>query len=129
MARDYSVERKQIGRPNCEFQLVQGRLADMYLRLEQARWLVYKACVDAEATAARLGTSAAKVVATEAAAFVTDSAMQMFGALGMSQDLPLEWMYCVVRLYTVGGGTSDIHRSMIASEILQRRFDHRPPRS
>lgn len=128
MARDYSVQRRQFGRPICEFQLVQGRLADMYLRLEQARWLVYKAAVNAEGTSARLESSAAKVAATEAAVFVTDSAMQMFGAIGMSQELPLEWMYRVVRPYTVGGGTSDIHRSMMASEILQRRFDHRPPR-
>ena len=61
MARDYSLERKQFGRPICEFQLVQGRLADMWLRLEQARWLVYKACVDADGTASRLESSMAKV--------------------------------------------------------------------
>jgi alkylation response protein AidB-like acyl-CoA dehydrogenase len=129
MARDYSMERKQFGRPICEFQLVQGRLADMWLRLEQARWLVYKACVDADGTASRMESSMAKVAATEAAVFVTDQAMQMFGASGMSQEMPLEWMYRMVRPYTVAGGTSDIHRVMIASEILQRRFDHRPARS
>jgi alkylation response protein AidB-like acyl-CoA dehydrogenase len=129
LARDYSQERKQFGRPISEFQFVQGRLADMYLRLEQARWLVYKACVDGEGTASRLESSAAKVAATEAAIFVTDQAMQMFGASGMSQEMPLEWMYRMVRPYSVAGGTSDIHRSMIASEILGRRFDHRPPRN
>ena len=129
MARDYSQERQQFGRPICEFQMVQMRLADMYLRLEQARWLVYKACVDADGTASRLESSAAKVVATEAANFVIDQAMQMFGASGMSQEMPLEWMYRMVRPYTVAGGTSDIHRSMIASEILGRRFDHRPGRA
>ncbi len=125
MARD-SMERKQFGRPICEFQLVQGRLADMWLRLEQARWLVYKACVDADGTASRMESTMAKVAATEAAVFVTDQAMQMFGATGMSQEMPLEWMYRMVRPYTVAGGTSDIHRVMIASEILHRRFDHRP---
>jgi alkylation response protein AidB-like acyl-CoA dehydrogenase len=129
MACEYAVERKQFGRPICEFQLVQGRLADMCLRLEQARWLVYKACVDADGTASRLESSLAKVAATEAAVFVTDSAMQMFGASGMSQEMPLEWMYRLVRPYTVAGGTSDIHRTMIASEILGRRFDHRVARS
>jgi len=127
MARDYSMERKQFGRPICEFQLVQGHLADMWLRLEQARWLVYKACVDADGTASRMESSMAKVAGTEAAVFVTDRAMQMFGASGMSQEMPLDWMYRMVRPYTVAGGTSDIHRVMIASEILGRRFDQRPP--
>jgi len=129
MARDYALERKQFGRPISDFQFVQGRLADMYLRLEQARWLVYKACVDADGSASRMESSAAKVVATEAAVFVTDSAMQMFGASGMSQEMPLEWMYRMVRPYTVAGGTSDIHRSMIAAEILGRRIDQRLPRT
>jgi alkylation response protein AidB-like acyl-CoA dehydrogenase len=127
MACDYAQERKQFGRPIAEFQLVQGRIADMCLRLEQARWLVYKACVDADGTASRLESSMAKVAGTEAAVYVTDQAMQMFGATGMSQEMPLEWMYRMVRPYTVAGGTSDIHRVMIASEVLQRRFDQRPP--
>jgi alkylation response protein AidB-like acyl-CoA dehydrogenase len=129
MACDYAQERKQFGRPIAEFQLVQGRIADMCLRLEQARLLVYKACVDADGTASRLESSMAKVAATEAAVYVTDQAMQMFGASGMSQEMPLEWMYRMVRPYTVAGGTSDIHRVMIASEILQRRFDQRLPAS
>ncbi len=127
MACDYAQERKQFGRPIAEFQLVQGRIADMCLRLEQVRWLVYKACVDADGTASRLESSMAKVAGTEAAVYVTDQAMQMFGATGMSQEMPLEWMYRMVRPYTVAGGTSDIHRVMIASEVLQRRFDQRPP--
>jgi len=45
----------------------------------------------------------------------------------MSQEMPLEWMYRMVRPYMVAGGTSDIHRVMIASEVLQRRFDQRLP--
>jgi alkylation response protein AidB-like acyl-CoA dehydrogenase len=47
----------------------------------------------------------------------------------MSQEMPLEWLYRVVRPYTVAGGTSDIHRSMIASALVGRRFDHRLPRT
>lgn len=127
MARDYALERKQFGRPIAEFQLVQARLADMWMRLEQARWLVYKACVDGDGTAGRMKSSMAKVAGTEAAVYVTDQAMQLFGASGMSQEMPLEWMYRLVRPYTVAGGTSDIHRVMIASEILGRRFDQRAP--
>jgi alkylation response protein AidB-like acyl-CoA dehydrogenase len=124
-AAEYSKTRQQFGRPICEFEMVQARLADMYLALEQSRLLLYKATITAEGTAGRLESSAAKVATTEAACFVTDSAMQIFGAAGMSRELPLEWYYRLVRPFTVAGGTSDIHRSMIASEILGRRFDHR----
>jgi alkylation response protein AidB-like acyl-CoA dehydrogenase len=45
----------------------------------------------------------------------------------MDQEMPLEWLYRCVRPYTVAGGTSDIHRSMIASELVERRFSHRHP--
>ncbi len=51
MACDFALERKRFGRPISDCQFVQGRLADMYPRLEQARWLVCKACVDADGSA------------------------------------------------------------------------------
>src|SRR5690606_14841834 len=97
----------------------------MYLRMEQARLLVYKASANPDGPAAKIESSAAKVAATEAAIFVTDAAMQVFGGAGMSRDLPLEWYYRLVRASTVASGTSDIHRSMIAGELVGRRFDHR----
>lgn len=125
LARDYSVERHQFGRPICDFQFVQDKLANMYLALEQARLLLYKAVKGGQGTAGRLESSAAKVAATEAAVFVCDQAMQIFGGSGMSQEMPLEWMYRMVRTNTVAGGTSDIHRGMIASELVGRRFNHR----
>ena len=125
MARQYAVERQQFGRPICDFQFVQDKLANMYLALEQARLLLYKAVKGGHGMAGRLESSAAKVAATEAAVFVCDQAMQIFGGSGMSQEMPLEWMYRMVRTATVAGGTSDIHRSMIASELVGRRFDHR----
>lgn len=125
MAREHAVERKQFGRPICDFQFVQDKLANMYLALEQARLLLYKAVKGGQGTAGRLESSAAKVAGTEAAVFVCDQAMQIFGGSGMSQEMPLEWMYRVVRTATVAGGTSDIHRGMIASEIVGRRFEHR----
>jgi hypothetical protein len=125
MAREHAVERKQFGRPICDFQFVQDKLANMYLALEQARLLLYKAVKGGQGTAGRLESSAAKVAGTEAAVFVCDQAMQIFGGAGMSQEMPLEWMFRVVRTATVAGGTSDIHRGMIASEIVGRRFEHR----
>jgi alkylation response protein AidB-like acyl-CoA dehydrogenase len=129
LARNYSVERKQFGHPICDFQSIQNKLADMYLAIEQARLLLYKAVRGSHGSAGRLESSAAKVAATEAAVFVCDQAMQIFGGSGMSQELPLEWMYRIVRTATVSGGTSEIHRSMIASELVGRRFDQRLPRA
>ena len=125
LAREYAVERKQFGRPICDFQFVQDKLANMYLALEQARLLLYKAVKGGQGTAGRLESSAAKVASTEAAVFVCDQAMQIFGGSGMSQEMPLEWMYRIVRTATVAGGTSDIHRGMIASELVGRRFEQR----
>lgn len=125
MARQYAVERKQFGRSIGEFQFIQGHLADMYLRLEQARLMLYKAVSTGDSGSGRLESSAAKLVTTEAACYVTDQAMQIFGATGMSKEMPLEWLYRFVRPYTVAGGTSDIHRSMIAGELLGMKFDHR----
>jgi alkylation response protein AidB-like acyl-CoA dehydrogenase len=77
----------------------------------------------------RLDTSVAMVAATEAAAYVCEQAMNVFGGSGMSQDLPLEWLYRRVRTYWAAGGTSDIHRSMIAAELLGTTFDHRKGRA
>jgi hypothetical protein len=125
LAREHAVERQQFGRPICDFQFVQDKLANMYLALEQARLLLYKAVKGGQGTAGRLESSAAKVAGTEAAVLVCDQAMQIFGGSGMSSEMPLEWMYRVVRTATVAGGTSDIHRGMIASEIVGRRFEHR----
>jgi alkylation response protein AidB-like acyl-CoA dehydrogenase len=127
MAVEYAKERRQFGRPIAQFQMTQARLADMYMRLETARLFLYRAVAEGdESPRAKLNTSAAMVVATEAAAFVCEQAMNVFGGSGMSQDLPLEWLYRRVRPYWAAGGTNDIHRSMIAGEIVGTRIDHRP---
>jgi len=127
MALDYSQSRKQFGRPISEFQMTQARLADMHLRFEGARMLVYRAAASSTAGVAdALDSSVAKVAATEAAAFICNEAMSVFGGSGMSSDVPIEWLYRCVRSYWAAGGTNDIHRSMITGALLGRRFDHRP---
>jgi alkylation response protein AidB-like acyl-CoA dehydrogenase len=125
LALQYSLDRKQFGRPICEFEMVQGHLADMYLKLEQARLLLYKSTFVKNGVADQLESSSAKIAATEAACYVTDRAIQIFGGIGASRQLPLEWLYRLVRPFTIAGGTSDIHRSMIAGSLLGRRFNHR----
>lgn len=126
LAVDYAKERQQFGRPIAQFQMTQARLADMYMRYDAARLQVYRAAqAGDESPDARLHTSVAMVAATEAAAYVCEQAMNVFGGSGMSQDLPLEWLYRRVRAMWAAGGTSDIHRSMIAANLLGMRFDHR----
>ncbi|QEC46966.1 acyl-CoA dehydrogenase [Baekduia soli] len=125
----YAESRTQFGRPIADFQLVQAKLADMYIRLQSARLLLHRAIsADTEdGLPDRALSSAAKVATVETACFVCDEAMQIHGAMGMSVDTePLEWLYRYVRPYAVAGGTSEIHRSMIAAELVGRRFGHRP---
>ncbi|MGE0385161.1 MAG: acyl-CoA dehydrogenase family protein [Gammaproteobacteria bacterium] len=126
LALEYAGSRTQFGRPICEFQMTQARLANMYMALEGARLLLYKAVAENEpGVAARLDSSVAMVAGVEAASYVCEQAMNVFGGSGMSTDLPLEWLYRIARSYWPAGGTSDIHRSMIAAELLGRRFDQR----
>lgn len=126
LALAHAEERRQFGRPISEFQMTQARLADMYMALEGARLLVYKAASTSELGVAKpLDSSVAKVAGIEAAMFVCEQAMNVLGGSGMSTDVPLEWLYRCVRGYWAAGGTNDIHRSMIAAGLLGRRFNHR----
>lgn len=125
---DYVRDRQQFGHSLVDFQMVQAKLADMYLRKEQAQLLLYEAvkAYDVGDPRARTLSSAAKIATTTAACEIIDHAMQLHGLIGMSPDLsPLEWMYRLVRPYRVAGGTTDIHRSMIAGAMVGRRIDHR----
>jgi alkylation response protein AidB-like acyl-CoA dehydrogenase len=123
----YAEQRRQFGRPIADFQFVQGKLADMYIALESAKLLVFRAMARSDnGLPSRLESSAARVAAAEAACKVTDLCMEIHGGTGLDQDPPFEWLYRIVRGHTVAGGTNDIHRSMVASELVGRRFVHRP---
>jgi alkylation response protein AidB-like acyl-CoA dehydrogenase len=125
----YAESRHQFGRPISDFQFIQGKLAEMFIRIESARLLLYKAIsVETDdGLPPRALSSAAKVATHEAAIFACDEAMQIHGAMGMSfEDEPLEWLYRMVRPLNIAGGTSEIHRSMVAADLVGRRFQHRP---
>lgn len=129
MAVEYVEDRKQFGRPISDFQMVQKKLADSWIAMESARLLTYRAIARGDdGLPSRMDSSASKIAACETASMVCNTAMQLHGGSGMSQEMPLEWLYRVVRTYEVAGGTSDIHRSMLASEMVGRRFDHRHPK-
>ena len=116
-------EREQFGRPICEFQGLQWMLVDMSVKLQAARGLIYKAAANAgDGFPDIIEAAQAKIFAAESAIEVTNDALQMFGASGYSRDLPLERMYRDVRMFTIGGGTAQILRTVVASQILERKL-------
>ncbi len=123
LALDYTRKREQFGRPICEFQGLQWMLADMDTKLCAARALVWHAASGAAdgfpdvAEAAR-----AKLLASETAITVTNDALQIFGAAGYSRERPLERMVRDARMFTIGGGTAQILRTVLASHLLGRRL-------
>ena len=123
LALDYVQQREQFGRPICEFQGLQWMLVDMSIQLEAARALIHKAAAGADTGFPEIADAArAKILASEAAIKVTNDALQMFGAAGYSRNLPLERMVRDARMFTIGGGTAQILRTVVASKILDRKL-------
>ncbi len=123
LALDYSQQREQFGRPICEFQGLQWMLVDMSTQLTAARLLIYKAAAGAANGFPDVTEAAqAKVFASEMAIKVTNDALQIFGASGYSRNLPLERMVRDARMFTIGGGTAQILRTVIASKLLGRKL-------
>jgi 3-sulfinopropanoyl-CoA desulfinase len=119
----YTQEREQFGRPICEFQGLQWMLADMATQIAAAQALVYKAAGNAGGGFPdALEAAQAKLCASEMAIRVTNDALQLFGAAGYSRDLPLERMVRDARMFTIGGGTAQVLRTMIASRLLGRKL-------
>lgn len=122
----YVQERKQFGKPICEFQAVQFMLADMVMKVEAARLLIYRAAVNAsQGYPSVLHSSIAKCFAGEIAKEVTDMALMIHGGYGYSKEYPIERMVRDSRGWPVAGGTLQIQRINIASALLGRRFDQR----
>lgn len=119
----YTQERVQSGRPIAQNQGVQWRLADMAVDLEASRALLYRAAARVEAgTALAVDASITKVFVNEATRRVTDQALQLFGAYGLSEEFPMERMLRDARAMSIGYGTTEIQRNTIAHEILQGRY-------
>jgi 3-sulfinopropanoyl-CoA desulfinase len=123
LALAYSQEREQFGRPICEFQGLQWMLADMATPAAAAQALVYKAAAGAgSAFPDALEAAQAKIFASETAIRVTNDALQVFGAAGYSRNRPLERMVRDARMFTIGGGTAQILRTVVASRLLDRKL-------
>ena len=125
-ALNFSKEREQFGRPIAEFQGLQWMLADMSVQLEAARALLHKAALSAghngspfpDPTLAAQG----KIFTSEMALKVTTDALQVFGARGYSRNYPMERLARDARMFTIGGGTAQILRTVVASRILESKL-------
>jgi alkylation response protein AidB-like acyl-CoA dehydrogenase len=123
LALDYAQERHQFGRPIAEFQGLQWMLADMSIGLEAAAALVMKAAANTGAGFPdALEAAQAKILAADTAIRVTNDALQIFGAAGYSRNRPLERMARDARMFTIGGGTAQILRTVVASRLLARKL-------
>lgn len=119
-ALKYSKRRKQFGKFISEFQSIGEKLANMAMSIEAARWLTY--CAGARKDTGRRVTkesAMAKLFASEMAVSVADQALQIHGGYGFIKEYPVEKFYRDVKLCTIGEGTSEIQRLVIARQLLK----------
>jgi isovaleryl-CoA dehydrogenase len=115
----YVRERKQFGRPIGEFQLMQAKVADMYVALNSARAYVYavaKAC-DAGRTT-RFDAAGCILLASESAVKVAGEAIQALGGAGYTKDWPVERYWRDAKLLDIGAGTNEVRRMLIGRELI-----------
>lgn len=125
MAVDHARKREAFGKPISEFQAVSHQLAEMAVRIDAARLLVYRAAIAADHgwhEVNRGMAAAAKLYATETAQFVIDAAIQIHGARGLEMSHPLAHLYREVRAPRIYEGTSEIQRTIISRELLAGRW-------
>ena len=128
LAIEYMKSRKAFGRPIADFQGLQWMMADAEMELNAARLLIYRAACNARELPNNVKlpymdeACMAKAYTGHAALHVVSDSLQMFGAAGYSQSLPLERMFRDVRMFQIGGGTTQAQKNMIARSIFNRKF-------
>jgi alkylation response protein AidB-like acyl-CoA dehydrogenase len=119
-ARKYAAERQAFGKPIGHFQAIQFMLADMATEIEAARLLCYRAATLKDAgTKTTTASAMAKLYASEVAVRCTEKGVQIFGGYGFIKEFPAEKYYRDVKLCTIGEGTSEIQRMVIARALLE----------
>jgi alkylation response protein AidB-like acyl-CoA dehydrogenase len=119
-ALKYSKQRKQFGRPISEFQAIQHKLADMATSIEAARLMTWRAgWMKDNGERVTKESAMAKLFASEIAVRACDEALQIHGGYGFIKDYPVEKFYRDVKLCTIGEGTSEIQRLVIARQLLK----------
>ena len=121
----YAKERVQFGKPIGSFQLIQAKLADMFAQIESAKLLAYKAAVMAggaerggKGTTVHQISAAAILLAAETACKVTEEAVQIHGGYGYCLEYPVQRYWRDAKLGTIGAGTSEMRRLIVARELL-----------
>jgi alkylation response protein AidB-like acyl-CoA dehydrogenase len=118
-ALNYAKERRQFGQPIAAFQAIQWKLADNATRIEAARLLTYRAAfLKDRGIRMTRESSAAKLYASEIAVKAADDCVQIHGGYGFVKDYPAEKYFRDVKLLTIGEGTSEIQRLVIARQLL-----------
>lgn len=113
--------RHTFGAPLADRQAVQWWIADTWQEIEAVRTLTYRLATRVDrGDDIKREASMVKIMGTEMIARVVDRAIQLFGGMGVSKELPLEYMYRMVRVYRIVEGPSEIHRSIIARDLLGR---------
>ena len=119
--RNYAKERRQFGQPIAAFQAIQWKLADNATRIEAARLLTYRAAYLKDRGRRMTRESAmAKLFASEIAVKAADDCVQIHGGYGFVKDYPAEKYFRDVKLLTIGEGTSEIQRLVIARQLLNQ---------
>lgn len=122
----YVQERRQFGKPIVDFQAVQLRLAEMAMKVEAARLLIYQAVCGASSGLPSIRhSSIAKCFANEMSREVTGHALQLMGGYGYAKEYPMEQRFRDAWGWGIAGGTIDIQKVNIASALIGRRFDQR----
>ena len=116
----YAKVRQTFGKPIIEHQAIAHKLAEMQVKVEAARLLIYKAAnLKDQGLPYAKAASMAKLYASEAGYEVANEAVQIFGGYGYSKDYPVEKYYRDIKLCTIGEGTSEIQRTVIARYLMQ----------
>ena len=119
LALAYSKERKQFGAPICDLQAIQFKLADMYARIETSKLMTYKAaCLKDAKKNYTIESAMCKMLASEAATFVTKEAIQIHGGYGFICDYEVERMYRDAKITEIYEGTNEVQRVVISKMLL-----------
>lgn len=131
LAIEWMKKRKAFSRPISEFQGLQWMMAEGEIKLNAARLLIYRAACNSRDLPNNVKlpymdeSSMAKAYTGHAAFEVVSESLQMFGAYGYSQDMPLERMLRDVRMFQIGGGTTEAQMNMISRSVFKQKFDLR----
>ena len=116
----YAKQRKQFGKPLSDFQGIQFKIADMATEVEAARLLTYKAAIlRDDGKDFKFAASMAKYYASEIATKATNEAIQIHGGYGFIKEFPVEKLYRDVKLTTIGEGTSEVQKMIMARTLVE----------